>query len=169
MKGRKNAYYLIFGMIIGTAVMVWSFVFGLKNIRTNTNQTTSPQKQEEQPTIENPHSIIEGSLSFPSESIPKDMEVCAEDLSGEEIVCTTNQISDTKFEYGIGYRLKIEKPGKYFVFARVASYDPSYKAYYSEFVTCGLSYDCPSHEPIAIDVVGGEVVSGISPSDWYSN
>jgi len=42
-----------------------------------------------------------------------------------------------------------------------------YKAYYSEFVTCGLSVNCPSHKPIPVAVKTGETVNDIDPQDWY--
>jgi hypothetical protein len=65
-------------------------------------------------------------------------------------------------------------PGDYHVFAQLpdparhgADYAKDYRAYYSKFVTCGMSVDCKDHTPIVVTVKSGETVSGIDPQDWY--
>jgi hypothetical protein len=107
---------------------------------------------------------IEGSMSFPGEGIPDYIEVCAENQSTKEVLCTTERINNSKYTYGIGYMLAVPAGG-YYVYAL----DPNrnYKAYYSEFVTCGLSIDCPSHDLILVEVKAGEMVSEVDPQDWY--
>ena len=115
---------------------------------------------------------IEGSLNYPSEFIPP-LEVCADNIKTGEEFCTYEQIEDQKYMYGIGYKIEVPE-GNYQVFARL--YEPEddagdlkdYKAYYSEFVICGLEYDCPSHNPIVVKVDAGETVSEIDPHDWYA-
>jgi hypothetical protein len=108
--------------------------------------------------------IIEGSMSFPGEGIPSYIQVCAENQTTKEILCTSKQIQDPQYTYGIGYQLEVPA-GNYYVY----SLDPNknYKAYYTEFVTCGLSVDCPSHTLILVPVKAGETVTGIDPQDWY--
>lgn len=112
--------------------------------------------------------IIEGSLSYPSETIPKEMEVCAEDIETKDLVCTKEQFSDTKYTFGLGYKIEL-KEGKYYIYATVLSDPKKYRAYYSEFVTCGLKTECESHKPIAVAVEIGKTVSKIDPQDWYNN
>ena len=65
-------------------------------------------------------------------------------------------------------------PGDYHVYAYLpdparygAGYSKDYRAYYSEFVKCGMRDNCKSHEPITVKVKSGETVSGIDPMDWY--
>lgn len=107
--------------------------------------------------------VIEGTYIFPSEGIPKTLIPCAEHISTNEIIC-----SESLGETGqTDTFMIIVPPGSYYVYA-VNTADPnSYKAYYTEFVTCGLLASCPSHEKIAIEVAAGETVLDIKPHDWY--
>lgn len=121
-------------------------------------QTTPPAESK---------GAIEGTLSFPSESIPEDMQICVETMTHEQVVCTSEHIEVSSPQgSGLGYRLEVD-PGEYYVYAFVPSNEKN-KAYYSEFVICGLLASCPSHTPIAINVGSGEIVSGINPHDWYA-
>jgi len=107
--------------------------------------------------------IIEGSLSYPSEVIPE-LIICAEDINNDQQYCTTEQIEDEKYTYSKGYKLEVPV-GKYFVFAQREDNDR--KAYYSEYVICGIRADCPSHKPVVVTVDEGETVSEVDPHDWY--
>jgi hypothetical protein len=117
--------------------------------------------------------VIEGSLSYPSEFIPPDMTISAENLATQKIYSTHRHLKAKKYHYQVGYRLEVP-PGDYHVFAQLpdpakygAGYSRDYRAYYSEFVKCGMSVDCTSHAPITVKVKGGETVGGIDPMDWY--
>ena len=109
--------------------------------------------------------IIEGSLSYPGEEIPGDMRVCAENLLTKQQYCTEKHIKDKQYRYGLGYQIEVPA-GRYHVFATTANLK-GHKAYYSEFVRCGLRVDCASHNPIVVTVVGGQSVAAIDPHDWY--
>ena len=113
---------------------------------------------------------IEGSLSFPSEGIPSELTVCAEDTSTKKKYCTKKHLQNEKYTYKVGYKIKAPA-GKYLVFAYLPSgsdgYPADYRAYYNEFVTCGLSVDCASHKPIVVTVKAGKTTSDIDPQDWY--
>lgn len=110
--------------------------------------------------------VIEGSLSYPSEGIPSDLYVCAEEVNSNQEYCTYEQITAAKYQYNKGYKIEVPA-GTYNVYASTQT-DPNYKAYYSEFVTCGLSVDCPSHNPIDVTVGEGETKTAIDPADWYA-
>ena len=117
--------------------------------------------------------VIEGSLSYPSEFIPPDITICAENLATKKLSCTNQHLKAKKYQYKVGYKLEVP-PGDYQVYAYLpdparygASYPKDYRAYYSEFVKCGMTENCPSHAPILIRVKSGETVSGIDPQDWY--
>jgi hypothetical protein len=117
--------------------------------------------------------VIEGSLSYPSEFIPPDMTICAENLATKQLWCTDKHLKAKKYQHRVGYQLEVP-PGDYHVYAYLpnparygASYSKGYRAYYSEFVKCGMSADCPSHAPLVVKVKSGETVSGIDPQDWY--
>lgn len=111
--------------------------------------------------------FIEGTLMFPSEFYPSDLEVCAEDsLSGIAISCTDD------FEIGTSsglYEYSMELPvGDYYVYAHAASLSPTYKAYYSEFVVCGLEGLCHDHTPVKVSVTEGSTTKDVDASDWYN-
>lgn len=107
---------------------------------------------------------ITGSLSFPSEQIPE-LEVCAENLATHQEICTTDMLKEAQYTYGVGYKLDVPA-GSYYVYAKLPN--DSYKAYYNEFVECGLSVECKSHTPIEVTVTTDEVTTGIDPQDWYN-
>lgn len=110
---------------------------------------------------------IEGSISFPSETIPADLVVCAETLQGVQVKCTNEHIENIKYTYRVGYKMELPT-GKYYVYSQVPSMQTGYKAYYNEFVTCGLSVNCTSHKNIIVEVMEGETLTGIDPQDWYN-
>jgi hypothetical protein len=63
-------------------------------------------------------------------------------------------------------------PGTYRVYAFLRDpgdlgLEESRRAYWTEFVACGLSVDCTSHEILEVEVKSGQTVSGILPHDWY--
>jgi hypothetical protein len=115
---------------------------------------------------------IEGSLGYPSEGIPP-MEICAEETKSKKLVCTEKIISNKKYTFDKGYQLEVPA-GTYRVFAKLSSSAKTggdldnYKAYYSQFVTCGMNADCLSHLPIDVKVKSGETKTKLDPIDWYN-
>ena len=123
------------------------------------SQTEGSQKTEA--------GFIEGSLGYPSEGIPSDMEICAQNLETKKMYYTTEHLKNSKYTYKIGYKLEAPE-GNYYVFAITSSFgEPGYKAYYSSFVTCGMRDKCRSHNLVAVTVSEGEITNGIDPIDWY--
>ena len=119
------------------------------------------------------YGIIEGSFSYPSDFIPE-MVVCAKNEKTDEEFCSYEMEEDEKYMYGLGYSLEVPI-GTYNIYAQLidpesigSGFNKNYKAYYSEFVTCGMSVDCESHRPIDVEAIGGETVSNINPQDWYA-
>ena len=114
---------------------------------------------------------IAGALSYPSDYDFPRMLVCAEAVNLKSIHCTDKRIRNRR-SGKFTYRL-IVPAGSYFVFATIVNGEEptedyrGYKAYYSEFVKCGLSVNCPSHEPVKVTVRPGQTLSGIDPGDWY--
>lgn len=108
--------------------------------------------------------VITGSLAYPSEGIPENMKVCAVEQTSQAETCTNEQIKSQEEPYGVSYKIQVPA-GTYLVYAQLDDQPP--KAYYSEFVTCGLMAECPSHEPIPVEVKPGETVNNVDPHDWY--
>ncbi len=117
---------------------------------------------------------IEGSLSYPGEGIPP-QGVCAENTKTKELHCTYEMVSSDQYLYGYGYKLQLF-PGEYHLFAHLTTqknekigYTNEEQVYYSEFVTCGMLHNCPSHKPIKISLTEKQVLTGVDPIDWYKN
>jgi hypothetical protein len=118
--------------------------------------------------------VIQGSLSYPSDFIPPDMTVCAENLATHQKSCTIKHLKGKQYTYKIGYKLNLP-PGDYHVYAYLphparygAGFPKGYRAYYSEFVKCGMSVNCQDHRPITVKVRSGVRLKGIDPMDWYN-
>jgi hypothetical protein len=128
----------------------------------------APRPEEAPPAAD--QGFISGSLGYPSEEIPAEMQICAEPLGGGERVCTDKHQLGAGYKYGLGYRLAVPA-GTYHVYAFVPGErhggDEDYRAYYNDFVTCGLNAECPSHMPLPVAVAAGQTASGIDPIDWY--
>ena len=123
------------------------------------------EEEQEEEIIEN--ATISGSVSYPSEYIPETMIVCAENNLTAEEYCSEGLIEDNSYMYGYGYELSVPA-GAYYVYAIVPDFDPNYKAYYNEYVTCGLSVECESHDPILVTLLPGQSATEIDPMDWYA-
>ena len=106
---------------------------------------------------------IEGELSYPSDYIPADLQVCAEETESKRLTCSARKIRRGN---QARYTMSLP-PGLYFVFAQTKD-SPGQRAYYSEFVVCGLNAACKSHKPIAVSVTSGAARKGINPQDWYA-
>lgn len=113
--------------------------------------------------------FIEGTTLYPSEFVPA-QRVCAVQTDEKAEFC------DAAPE-GTGpdlptFRLEVP-PGDYYVYALVENpgelnLESSSRAFWTEFVVCGLQASCPSHEPIVVKVRSGETVTDIRPHDWYN-
>jgi hypothetical protein len=111
--------------------------------------------------------IVEGAMAYPGEKIPKEVHVCAENVETGELHCTDKRRRSKQYASGYGYRLRLA-PGGYLFFSTPPAGLEGYRAYYTEFVTCGLNAAlCLSHIPLGVKVQAGERYEDIDPIDWH--
>ncbi len=116
---------------------------------------------------------IQGTVIYPSDILPA-QRVCAVNTQTRGAYCTETGEEQSQFSLPV-------RPGTYHVYAIACrdylgqpgtncqnrNYDDQIRAYYDEFVTCGLYANCGSKLPISVTVRAGETVTGVSPHDWY--
>ena len=102
---------------------------------------------------------IRGQLSYPSDYLPEDLQVCARAVRSGEVYCNSRRD-------GQSYSLEVPA-GAYHVWAQTGDW-PQIRAFFSEFVRCGLTAACVDHTPIEVVVGAGGETSGVDPGDWYS-
>lgn len=103
---------------------------------------------------------ISGELSYPSDYLPEDMQVCARNVETREDQCEATGGEPT-------YSMDLQ-PGTYIVWAETPQFGNT-RAFYSKSVVCGLSVECTDHRPIEVNLESGAKVSQIDPQDWYAN
>lgn len=102
---------------------------------------------------------IAGVLSYPSEFIPAMQVVAFNQDSGNWYMVTTSEGSST-------FQIDNLPAGQYALVSYLVGGD--YGGGYTAAVPCGLSVDCADHSLLPVEVVGGQVTTGINPSDWYA-
>ena len=160
--GASIIVFILLVIVLILILVFWLFFSGASN-----NQ---PANNEE---VGKTTGTITGSLSYPSEMIPAELTICAVERDTVEEYCTTEHITDSSFAYGKGYSLVVPA-GVYYVYSYLPTTEEfpnevsDYRAYYSEFVTCGQTYDCTDHTPIEIVVTADTSLAQIDPVDWYA-
>lgn len=109
-------------------------------------------------TASQPTGTITGKRIFPAEGLPADFTTCAVNMANGQATCIAGN-EDT-------YSLTVA-PGKYQVYAMVPSFRSDYKAYYDQFIVCGIKAECTDHTPITITVPAGGTRSGVDVGDFY--
>ena len=113
---------------------------------------------------------ISGTTNYPGEYIPAQV-VCAEPVDGGVEVCDDVPAGDS--EQLVPTWILTLPAGQYFVSAHMK--DPSemgsdlgdYRAYYTQYVVCGMSVDCVDHSKVAVTVISDRTTADITPYDWY--
>ncbi len=118
---------------------------------------------------------ITGKLTYPGEGIPRDTVVCVQTMgvSGTPTYCSNTKaatLKAAKITFKVNARAAsydVRLPaGTYQIYATTREM-PGHKAFYNEFVKCGMSIECQSKRPIAIRVAAGKTVKGITVGDFW--
>ncbi len=115
--------------------------------------------------------FIEGSMAYPSNGIPGVMVACAENVETRATLCSQKR---NDWEDGVRYSLRLP-PGRYNVYATLLPGDESVgdltgqKAYYTDYMKCGMGSNCRSHSRIVLEVAPGQTLNGIIVGDWWAD
>ena len=112
---------------------------------------------------------IEGWTLYPSEFNPA-QRVCAQSVADPAYERCAD-VPEQEGPESPTFSIKVA-PGVYHVYATLRNpgdlgLQEETRAYWTEFVRCGLWADCPSHAKIEVQVASGQTVTGILPHDWY--
>lgn len=118
---------------------------------------------------------ITGKLTYPGEGIPTDLVLCVTvaPLNSGPTYCSKDRparLQQAKITFKVNHRAAsytISLPaGSYYVYAKTREM-PGVKAFYDEFIKCGIRVECTSKEPIMIKVKAGKTRSGITVGDFW--
>ena len=174
-KGFSVVEGLLILVIVGLIGFVGWYVWQSKNKTDKTlenttqaqSQPTKSQPQKNTTQASNQIGTIKGQASYPSEGLPSDEEICAQDISNTSTAPICVNVGKTQT---INYELTVPV-GTYYVYAQLSS-APNYKAYYNEYSKCGNSVDCPEaghKQYIKVNVAANVIVENVDPGDWYAN
>lgn len=123
---------------------------------------------------------ITGKLTYPSEYVPPEMIVCVKNTGSGATFCSNeraSRLSKSKIGFKLNFRgtfYEVRLPaGTYYIYATFprgkapTSDMEGIRAFYNEFVKCGMNVKCKSKKPIALKVAAGRTVRGITLGDWY--
>ena len=118
---------------------------------------------------------ITGKLTYPSDGIPADLVLCVTvtSLYAEPTYCSSDRaakLTAAKIAFKLNYRAasySVSLPAaSYYIYAKTGEMQ-SVKAYYNEFIKCGMSVECTSKTPIVVKVKAGQTRSGITVGDFW--
>jgi len=115
--------------------------------------------------------FIEGSMAYPSDGIPGVMVACAENAETRAPICSQRR---KDWEEGVRYSLRLP-PGRYYVYATLLPGDDSVgeltgkRAYYADYMKCGMGANCSSHLRIVVEVAPGATLNGVIVGDWWAD
>lgn len=107
---------------------------------------------------------ITGSLTYPAGQLPDDLTIYAKNMETEEVYTTTEVLSGTGYTFGSGYSMEVPA-GTYQVYAMKVG---SEKAYYNQFMVCGMSVECTDTTILEVEVLAGESTDDIIVGDWWN-
>ena len=175
MKHKQHGFatleIILLVIIIGLlGFIAWNFVQQSNKGNDDTTTTSSAKTTSPSPSpkaIE--YGLIKGKASYPSDHLPEDETVCAENITDKTAKPVCVNVGETQT---INYELKVPV-GDYYVYSETNGFmNDHQKAYYNEFVKCGLDYSCPESghtQYIKVSVAKDAVVTGVDPGDWYAN
>ena len=109
---------------------------------------------------------LTGSLTYPSDAIPADVVVYAENLDTGKVYQTKERVKAERFQYGTGYELEVPV-GRYYVYGAQTS-NPGDRAYYNQVIVCGIKAECTDTTKVEVVVKEGQRTIDATVGDWWT-
>jgi hypothetical protein len=115
---------------------------------------------------------VTGNIVYPSSGIPTKIKVFAEDTKTGKTYEATVTFATTTAEMSSSAAYSISVPaGSYYVYGTLAGFNDQngtpWKAYYNQFVVCGLAASCTDTTKVVVNVESAGTVENITIGDWY--
>jgi hypothetical protein len=119
---------------------------------------------------------ISGKLTFPGDGIPRDLVLCViSKVSPAETTYCSNTKTSTLTAARITFKVDRRKAayqvalpaGPYLIFAKTSEMS-GHRAFYNDFVKCGMEYTCKSTKPVTVVVRTGQTTKGITVGDFWN-
>lgn len=109
---------------------------------------------------------IQGSLTYPSDYIPANLEVYATNLETNKEYVTKVHLTGGEYEYGVGYSLDVPA-GRYYVYG-ILSDRPDQRAYYDQHIICGIKVECTDTAKVEVKVEAGQKTADVMVGNWWT-
>jgi|GEM_PF-1519749 len=115
---------------------------------------------------------VTGKITYPSSGIPNKVKVFAEDTKTAKVYEAIVTFSEPTADISATATYTITAPaGSYYVYGTLAGFNDQngspWKAYYNQFVVCGLAASCKDTTKVAVTLAAGKTVENITIGDWY--
>lgn len=115
---------------------------------------------------------ISGKIMYPSSGIPTKTKIFAEDTKTGKVYEATVTFAETTTDMAPSATYTVSVPaGSYYMYGTIADFNDQngtpWKAYYNQFVVCGMAATCKDVTKVVLNVEAGGKVVNITIGDWY--
>jgi len=115
---------------------------------------------------------VSGKITYPSSGVPTKVKVFAEDTKTGKIYEATVTFAETTTDMSSTATYSVAIPaGSYYIYGTLAGFNDQngspWKAYYNQFVVCGLAATCTDTTKVVVNVESAGKVQNITIGDWY--
>jgi hypothetical protein len=157
---------LIAALLGALGFILWQNVIANKQDTVSNTETNNGSNENTNEEVVVETGTIVGSLTYPSEAIPSDMEIHAVNLDTGKEYTTSEHLKGSQYQYGIGYRIEVPV-GRYHVYGTLPEFAAT-KAYYNQVIVCGIKVECTDTTAIEVVVVANKDTADATVGDWWT-
>jgi len=116
---------------------------------------------------------VSGNIMYPSSGIPTKIKVFAEDTkTAKTYEATVSFVTGTSTDMAASATYSVSVPaGTYYIYGTLTDFNDQngtpWKAYYNQFVICGMAASCKDATKVVVTVAAAGKVENITIGDWY--